>query len=125
MTQIPAGWYAARSAVVVAVLVLTGCGGVETGTLAEFCEDWAASEAIIADTDVGSEEGLAETTDQLRTMRYPRALADTGADAVATLERLQGDLDGLDYSSAEATAILEAVDTEPIGRLQTFANDEC
>lgn len=109
-----------------ALVVTAGCGGgVNTGSVAEFCDDWVVSQELFGTLDTPTTDDLDALIERMRDMRYPDGMEQIAEDAVATMVAVRERVDGLDLGSAEAGEAAASVDDAAVERLDSFADERC
>lgn len=100
---------------VVIVILATGCGGgLSTGSISEFCDDWRAMNAIYQDPEASSD--VKRMVDSMEDVRWPKALVDDAEEGLAEMRKLLADMEGVDFNSDEAQQIADTSDHDAFDR---------
>ena len=109
---------------VVIVILATGCGGgLSTGSISEFCDDWRAMNAIYQDPESSSD--VKRMVDSMEDVRWPKALVGDAEEGLAEMRKLLADMDGVDFNSDEAQQIADASDHDAFDRTARAGDAAC
>lgn len=99
------------SVLVVLVVVGAGCGsGVQTGSVTEFCEDWAALNDRFDGLELDDSKSIEAFADGMADVRFPPSIADQVDGATKGVRSLVGNPDST-VGKAERQAIGNYADT--------------